>query len=103
MKIELRETITAVEELLAGLQALDGTEIDENARGRSAREQRTGLSVQLQWLAHTADSVRVTVTGFHLSLRDRERGRDGAAGNQAQELQAPRISILDPFRHQPGE
>jgi hypothetical protein len=99
MKIELRDTISAAEELLAGLQALDGTEIDEDARGRAARGQRADLSIELQWLAHTADSVRVTLTGFNLSLRD--RGRDAAAGDQ--ELQAPRISILDPFRQQPRE
>jgi len=107
MKIELRDTISAAEELLAGLRALDGTDIDEDARGRAARGQRADLSIELQWLAHTADSVRVTLTGFNLSLRDRDRdrdrGRDGAAGDQSHELRAPRISVLDPFRQQPRE
>lgn len=76
MKIDLQDAIKTTEAMLAGMRELDGTELDEEARGRAAREQRTGISMNLQMLAHQADVVRVTLDGAHLSLRD--RGRKGA-------------------------
>lgn len=76
MKIDLQDAIETTEAMLAGMRELDGTEIDEDVRGRAAREQRTGVSMSLQMLAHQADVVRVTLVGTHMSLRD--KGRKGA-------------------------
>jgi hypothetical protein len=98
MMIDLQESIKAAEELLTGLRALHGMEIEGDATGRAAREHRSQLSIRLQWLAHTADAVRVTLTGYNLSLRDREQGRESSTGDQAADLPAPpRASVLDPF------
>jgi hypothetical protein len=86
MRIDLAQSITAAEELLAGLRELDGTEIDDDAKGRAARDQRTETSMSLQLLAHKADTIRVALNGAHLGLRNRARGRDGTAtGHDAQE------------------
>jgi len=86
MRIDLAQSIAAAEELLAGLRELDGTEVDDDAKGRAARDQRTETSMSLQLLAHKADTIRVSLTGTHLGLRDRARGRDGtAAGQDARE------------------
>jgi hypothetical protein len=82
MRIDLAQSITAAEELLAGLRELDGTEIDGDTKGRAARDQRTETSMSLQLLAHKADTIRVALTGTHLGLRDRARGRDGTATGQ---------------------
>jgi len=85
MKIDLQQAIGTAEELLAGMRALDGTETDDQARGRAAREQRADLVLQLQVLAHQADVVRLTLVGAHLGLRNRDPGRtdDTAPGPEA--------------------
>jgi len=83
MKIDLQHMIETTEALLAGMRELDGTEIDEQARGRAARERRTDVSMSLQALAYQADVVRVTLTGVHLSLRDRGRN-DTAPGPEVE-------------------
>lgn len=81
MKISLQQAIEEAEELLTGLRELDGTEIDEDARGRGPRHQRSDVSLRLQSLAHQADKIRVGVVDVYFSYREQEkntgRGRDG--------------------------
>jgi hypothetical protein len=81
MKIDLQSVIEDAEELLAGLRELDGTEIDEDARGRGPRHQRSDISLRLQSLAHLADKTRVGVNSVYYGFRERDkesgRGRDG--------------------------
>ena len=82
MKIDLQQTIAEAEALLAALRELDGAEIDDQARGRAARERRTEASRKLQKLSHQADVIRVTLFGVHLAIRDEVRTDDG--GPQAE-------------------
>jgi len=77
MRIDLTRQIGEAEELLASLRALDGSEVDEEARGRGAREQRADLSLRLQKLEHQADVIRVALVGTHLALRDSQGRGDG--------------------------
>jgi hypothetical protein len=85
MKISLQSVIEDAEELLAGLRALDGTDIDEDARGRAPRHQRSDVALRLQLLAHQADKIRVGLTHTYFSYRVREKdsGR-GRAGEHEQ-------------------
>jgi hypothetical protein len=79
MRIDLTQQVGEAEELLAGLRALDSSEVDDEARGRGAREQRADLALRLQKLAHQADVIRVALIGTHLALRDSQGRGDGAA------------------------
>lgn len=71
MKIDLHDAVATVEELLAGLRELDGTETEE-APTRAARRQRTHISRTLQYLAHLGDraSVQLMDTYFDFKVRD---------------------------------
>jgi hypothetical protein len=73
MKINLQSVIEETEELLAGLRDLDGTEIDEDARGRAPRHERSDVALRLQLLAHQADKVRVGVASTYFGYRGREK------------------------------
>jgi hypothetical protein len=93
MKIDLQPVIEEAEGLLAGLRELDGIDIDEDARGRASRHQRSDVSLRLQRLAHQADKVRLGIVDTYYDYRDREketgRGRDGDAGVAVPESHEP--------------
>jgi hypothetical protein len=86
MKINLQQAIKEAEELLTGLCELDGTEIDEDARGREPRHQRSDVSLRLQLLAHQADKIRVGVADVYFGYRERER--DSGRGRAGDPLRA---------------
>jgi hypothetical protein len=73
VKIDLQSVIGDAEELLAGLRELDGTEIDEEARGRAPRHQRGDMAFRLQRLAHQADRIRVGLNSSYFDFREREK------------------------------
>jgi hypothetical protein len=59
--------------LLAGLRELDGTDIDEGARGRAPRHQRSDVSLRLQLLGHQADTIRLGLADTYFAYRGREK------------------------------
>lgn len=73
MRIDLQKARQDARDLLAGLEELDGTELDDEARGRAPREQRAEVAGRLEVLAHKADGIRHDLSGARLSLRDRTR------------------------------
>ena len=73
MKIDLQSVLADAEELLTGLRDLDGSEIDEDARGRAPRHERSEVALRLQLLAHQADVVRVGLTSAYYDFRIREK------------------------------
>lgn len=73
MKIDLQSVLADAEELLTGLHDLDGSEIDEDARGRAPRHERSEVALRLQLLAHQADKVRVGLTSAYYDFRTREK------------------------------
>jgi hypothetical protein len=73
MKIDLESVIADAEELLTGLRDLDSSEIDEDARGRAPRRERSDMALRLQLLAHQADKVRVGLTSAYYEFRTREK------------------------------
>lgn len=86
MKISLQQAIGEAEELLAGLRELDGTEMDEDARGRGPRHQRSDVSLRLQSLAHQADKIRVGVLDVYFSYRDREKNTGRGRGEEPRQM-----------------
>jgi hypothetical protein len=89
MKIDLAQQVRDAEQLLASLRDLDGTEVEDDAHGRAAREHRAGLALRLQALAYGADTIRIALVGANLALRE----------NQARgEAPAPETtSLFSPF------
>lgn len=70
MKIDLHDAVATVEELLAGLRELDGTEIEE-APTRAARRQHTGITRKLLYLSHLGDRASVQVMGAYHDFKIR--------------------------------
>ena len=77
MKIDLHHAIETVEELLAGLRELDGTEVDD-ASTRAAHRQRTNITRTLLYLSHLGDRASVQVMdAYHgFKPRDLAKSRD---------------------------
>ncbi|TDD23805.1 hypothetical protein E1287_38625 [Actinomadura sp. KC06] len=71
MKIDLHDAVATVEELLAGLRELDGTEIDE-APTRAAQRQRTNLTRSLLYLSHLGDRASVQVMDSYHAFKTRD-------------------------------
>ena len=69
MTIDLHATIETVEELLAELRRLDGTEPDD-APTRQAHRHRVEISRKLQYLAHLADRARVQVMDEYFAFKE---------------------------------
>jgi hypothetical protein len=93
MKIDLQSAIEDAEELLAGLRELNGTEIDEEGRGRVARHQRSNISICIQRLGHQTDRIRVSLYDIYFAYRDvyfgdREEEKDSGRGRGAEAPQA---------------
>jgi hypothetical protein len=101
MKIDLQSVIEDAEKLLAGLRELDATDIDEDARGRAPRHQRSDVSLRLQLLAHQADKIRVGVADTYFSYREREkdsgrgRGEEPAQPGDPQQQRQATLPVRD--------
>jgi hypothetical protein len=90
VKINLQSVIKDAEELLAGLHDLDGTDIDEDARGRAPRHQRSDVALRLQVLAHQADKIRVGLTDTYFSYRVREKDSGRGRAGEPEQVTHPR-------------
>jgi hypothetical protein len=71
VKIDLHDAIETVEELLAGLRDLDGTEADE-APTRAAHRQRTNITRTLLYLSHLGDRASVQVMDAYHAFKPRD-------------------------------
>ena len=103
MKISLQQVIEEAEQLLAGLRELDGTEIDEDARGRGPRHQRSDVSLRLQSLAHQADKIRFGVLDVYFSYRDREKDTGRGRGGESPQVDHRRLQGQAALPVQQGE
>jgi hypothetical protein len=90
MKINLQSVIKDAEELLAGLHDLHGTDIDEDARGRAPRHQRSDVALRLQVLAHQADKIRVGLNDTYFSYRVREKDSGRGRAGEPEQAAHPR-------------
>ena len=75
MKIDSQAAIAETELLLADLRDLDGTDLDDEAFTRAARQERGHVPTRLLYLAHRSDKVRVHVMDAYFSYRERDKGR----------------------------
>jgi hypothetical protein len=71
VRIDLDTAIQTVEQLLADLRTLNGTEPDA-AKSREGRRQRVHANRELMRLAHVADRARVQVLDAYYDFKDQD-------------------------------
>ena len=72
MNLDLGQAIATAEALLADLQELHRMDLQEDVRGREARERRSGIALKLQVLAHDAGRLKLDIDGTYLDYRQRD-------------------------------